>query len=100
MEKIRFERFEESKLNHAEGDRRINEGKEVVVEKEWQQFWNTAAAAVRGVQFILGVYLIIDYKKFGALCVPPSSCGGLGWPSAPSLGSKGAKPNMLNLVSK
>ena len=25
-------------MDHAEGDRRINEGKEVVVEKEWQQF--------------------------------------------------------------
>ena len=70
-------------MDHTEGDRRINEGKEVVVEKEWQQFWNTAAAAVRGVPFILGVSLIIDYKKFGALCVPPSSCGSLGWPLAP-----------------
>ena len=53
MEKIRFERFEESKLNHAEGDRKINEGKEVVVEKEWQQFWNTAVVAERGVQLII-----------------------------------------------
>ena len=33
-------------MDHAEGDRRINEGKEVVVEKEWQQFWNTAVAGV------------------------------------------------------
>ena len=38
MEKIGFERFEEKEIDHAEGDRRINEGKEVVVEKEWQQF--------------------------------------------------------------
>ena len=38
-------------MDYAEGDRRINEGKEVVVEKEWQQFWNTAAVtAVRAVQ--------------------------------------------------
>ena len=27
-------------MDHAEGDRRINKGKEVVVEKEWQQFQN------------------------------------------------------------
>ena len=46
--------FEEKEMDHAEGDRRINEGKEVVVEKELQQFWNTAAVrAVRGVQLIL-----------------------------------------------
>ena len=38
MKKIGFERFEEKEMDHAEGDRRINEGKEVVVEKEWQQF--------------------------------------------------------------
>ena len=30
-------------MDRGEGERRINEGKEVVVEKEWQQFWNTAA---------------------------------------------------------
>ena len=29
-------------MDHAEGDGRINEGKEVVVENEWQQFWNAA----------------------------------------------------------
>ena len=40
MEKIGFERFEEKEMDHAEGDRRINEGKEMVVEKEWQKFWN------------------------------------------------------------
>ena len=45
MEKIGFERFEEKEMDHAEGDRRINEGKEVVVEKEWQQFWNTEVRA-------------------------------------------------------
>ena len=28
-------------MDHAEEDRRINEGKDVVVEKEWQQFWNS-----------------------------------------------------------
>ena len=28
-------------MDHAEGDRRINEGKEVVVEKECQQFQNS-----------------------------------------------------------
>ena len=43
-------------MDHAEGDRRMNEGKEVIVEKEWQQFWNvavvTAVTAVR-VQLIL-----------------------------------------------
>ena len=38
MEKIGFERFEEKEMDYAEGDRRINEGNEVVVEKEWQQF--------------------------------------------------------------
>ena len=35
-------------MNYAEGDRRINEGKEVVVEKEWQQFWNAAAGVTAG----------------------------------------------------
>ena len=43
-------------MDHAEGDRRINKGKEVVEEKEWQQFWNTAVTAavtVSGVQLIL-----------------------------------------------
>ena len=42
MEKIEFERFEEKEIDHAEGNIRINEGKEVVVEKEWQQFWNSS----------------------------------------------------------
>ena len=37
-------------MDYPEGDRRINEGKEVVVEKEWQQFWNTAAAGVTAVR--------------------------------------------------
>ena len=30
-------------MDHAEGDRRINEGKEVVVEKEWQPFQNSSS---------------------------------------------------------
>ena len=30
-------------MDHAEGDRRINEGKEVVVEEEWQQFWSNSS---------------------------------------------------------
>ena len=38
LEKIGFERFEEKEMDYADGDRRIIEGKEVVVEKEWQQF--------------------------------------------------------------
>ena len=50
-----IERFEEKEIDHAEGDRRINEGKEVVVEKEWQQFWN---AAVTDVQLTLGMSFI------------------------------------------
>ena len=42
-------------MDHSEGDRRINKGKEEVVEKELQQFWNAGAGvkvvrAVRGVQ--------------------------------------------------
>ena len=39
-------------IDHAKGDIRINEGTEVVVEKEWQQLWNVAVT-VRGVQLIL-----------------------------------------------
>ena len=34
-------------MDHAEGDRRINEGKEVVVEKEWQQFWSNSSNSSR-----------------------------------------------------
>ena len=34
-------------MDHAEEDRRINEGKEVVVEKEWQQFWNSNSSSNR-----------------------------------------------------
>ena len=38
-------------MDYAEGDRKINEGKEVVVEKEWQQFLrNEVTAAVTGKQ--------------------------------------------------
>ena len=60
MEKIGFERFEEIEMDHAEGDRRINEGKEVVLEKEWQQFWNgTVTAAVTAVELILRVFRVI-----------------------------------------
>ena len=39
-------------MDYAEGDRRINEGKEMVMEKEWQQFWNGTAVTVT-VQLIL-----------------------------------------------
>ena len=35
-------------MDHAEGDRRVNEDKEVVVEKERQQFQNAAAVTVVG----------------------------------------------------
>ena len=30
-------------MDHTEGDRRINEGKDVVVEKEWQKFWRKSS---------------------------------------------------------
>ena len=49
-------------MDHAEGDRRIKEGKQGVVEKEWQLLWNTAAVTaevivtavtVTGVQLLL-----------------------------------------------
>ena len=44
-------------MDHAKGDGRIKEGKEVVAKKEWQKFWSTAAVTagvtVTGVQLIL-----------------------------------------------
>ena len=40
-------------MDHLEGDRKINEGKDVVVEKELQQFWNGTVASVTEVLLIL-----------------------------------------------
>ena len=53
-------------MDHAEGDRRINEGKEVVVDKEWQQFWNTAVTAAAGKQSTVDTMsvLIIIFRVF------------------------------------
>ena len=42
-------------MDHAEGDRRINEGKEVVLEKEWQQFWKSSKSSNRST---------VDYEYF------------------------------------
>ena len=35
-------------MDHAEGDRKINEGKEVILQKEWQKNWKSAVTAAAG----------------------------------------------------
>ena len=49
-------------MDHAEGDRRINEGKEVVVEKAWQQFWRAVTAAVTGKQSTVDTLSVLIHR--------------------------------------
>ena len=48
-------------MDHAEGDRRINEGKEMVVEKECQQFQSNSSNGKRSTVNTMSV-LIIGYN--------------------------------------
>ena len=66
----------------------------------------SAKARQRGIG--LPKLIVFLYLMFGLYCGPPSSSFGGHWPpfgpfwgpSAPSSFTEGAKPNMLNLVSK
>ena len=49
-------------MDHAEGDRRINEGKEVVVEKEWQQFWNSSNRSTVDTMSVLINLILLQTK--------------------------------------
>ena len=46
-------------MDHAEGHRRINVGKEVVVEKEWQKFRKSSSSSNRSSDDTMSVFDII-----------------------------------------
>ena len=62
LEKIGFERLEENEMDHAEEDRSILKEKEVVVEKEWQQFWNSSNRSTVDTMSVLINLILLQTK--------------------------------------